>query len=113
VKIVPIKLLNHCTECYGYVVDDGEYVHIADFKVLAASAFKMIKRRPKLMVLPLTTPEGAVQHAGLDEVMSVIERIKPERAIINHMANECDYDRIGELTPPFVRPAYDNMVIEF
>lgn len=45
------------------------------------------------MVLPLTTPEGAVQHAGLDEVMSVIERIKPERAIINHMANECDYDR--------------------
>lgn len=113
VKIVPIKLLNHCTECYGYVVDDGEYVHIADFKVLAASAFKMIKRRPKLMVLPLTTPERAVQHAGLDEVMSVIERIKPERAIINHMANECDYDRIGELTPPFVRPAYDNMVIEF
>lgn len=113
VKVVPVKLLKHCAECYGYVIDDGEYVHIADFKVLADSAFKMIKKRPKLMVLPLTTPEGAVQHASLDELMRVIERVQPEKVIINHMANECDYDKINELTPPFVRPAYDNMVIEF
>lgn len=112
-KIVPIKLLNHCTECYGYVVDDGEYVHIADFKILASSAFKMIKKRPKLMVLPLTTLDGAIQHAGLDEVMSVIEKVNPEKVIINHMANECDYDRVNELTPSNVRPAYDNMIVEF
>lgn len=113
VRIVPIKLLNHCTECYGYVFDDGEYVHIADFKVLASSAYKMIKKKPKLMVIPLTLPEGAVQHASLEEVMSVIEKIQPEKVVINHMANECDYDKINEITPGFVRPAYDNLVVEF
>lgn len=113
VRIVPIKLLNHCTECYGYVFDDGEYVHIADFKMLASSAYKMIKKKPKLMVIPLTLPEGAVQHASLEEVMDVIEKIQPEKVVINHMANECDYDKINEITPGFVRPAYDNLVVEF
>lgn len=113
VKIVPIKMLNHCTECYGYVFDDGEYVHIADFKFLADSAFKMIKKQPKLMVIPLTTIKGEIQHAGLEEVMDVVEKIKPQKVIINHMTNECDYDYVNELTPSFVRPAYDNMVVEF
>lgn len=113
VKIVPIKMLNHCTECYGYVFDDGEYVHVADFKGLAPSVFKMIKIRPKLMVIPMTTIKGEVQHAGLEEVMAVAERIKPEKLIISHMSNECDYDIVNELTPGYVRPAYDNMVVEF
>ena len=113
VKITPIKLLQHCPECLGYVFNDGEYVHIADFKWLADSAYKMIKRRPKLLVLPLTTPMGQIQHAGLDEVRNCIAKIRPEKAVINHMASECDYDEVNEATADNVEPAYDGMKIEF
>lgn len=113
VKITPIKLKDHCPECLGYVFDDGEYVHIADFKSLAGSAYKMITKQPKLMVIPLTTIRGEVQHASLDEIMSVIKRINPQKVLINHMTNECDYDNINRLTPDFVRPAYDNLIVEF
>ena len=112
-KIMPIKLLHHCPECLGYVFNDGEYVHIADFKWLADSAYKMIKRRPKLLVLPLTTPMGQIQHAGLDEVRNCIAKIRPEKAVINHMASECDYDEVNEATADNVEPAYDGMKIEF
>lgn len=113
IKITPIKMKNHCPECFGYAFDDGEFVHIADFKALPPSAYKMILKRPKLLIIPLTTPEGAVQHAGLEEIMTVIERLKPQKTIINHMSNHCDYDEIDSLTPDNVRPAYDNMIIEF
>lgn len=113
VKITPIKMVDHCLECYGFVFDDGEYVHVADFKSLASSAYKMILKRPKLMTAPLTTIKGEVQHASLAEVMECIEKIKPEKAIINHMTNECDYDEVNSLTPDYVRPAYDNMIVEF
>lgn len=113
VKITPIKMVDHCAECLGYVFDDGEYVHIADFKFLASSAYKMITKRPKLMTIPLTNMAGIVQHASLIEVLEVIEKINPEKVIINHMTNECDYDEIDRLTPENVRPAYDNMIIEF
>lgn len=113
VKITPIKIKNHCIETTGYVFDDGEYVHIPDFKSLAGSAFKSITRQPKIMILPLTTIRGERQHASLDEVMETVLRIKPQHAIINHMTNECDYDYINEITPDFVEAAYDNLIIEF
>ncbi len=113
VKVTPIKLLQHCPECLGYVFNDGDYVHIADFKRLADSAYKMIKRRPRLLVLPLTTPMGQIQHAGLDEVRDCLAKIRPEKAVINHMASECDYDEINEATAENVVPAYDGMTIEF
>lgn len=113
VKIVPIKMVGHCPECLGYVFNDGEYVHIADFKILASSAYKMILKRPKLMTLPLTNIRGAVQHADLGEIMECVEKINPESVIINHMSNECDYDEVNRLTPENVRPAYDNLIVEF
>lgn len=113
VKVMPIKLLQHCPECLGYVFNDGEYVHIADFKMIAESAFERITVKPKLMVMPLTTPYGQIQHAGLDEVLGYIDRIKARHVVLNHMASECDYDEIMQMTPENVEPAYDGMTIEF
>lgn len=112
VKITPLKLLGHSSQSVGYAFNDGEVVHIADFKTLASSVFKQIKRRPKLLIMPLTTPLGQPVHAGLDAVMEYIEKINPERVVINHMATECDYDEINNRTPNFVSPAYDGMTIE-
>lgn len=111
-KIMPIKLLHHCPECLGYIFNDGEIVYIADFKMIAESGYKRILRRPKLLVLPLTTPYGQPAHAGLEDVLAVIERINPERAVINHMATECDYNQIMAATPENVVPAFDNMIID-
>lgn len=111
-QIMPIKLLYHCPECLGYVFNDGEIVYIADFKVIAESGYERIKQRPKLLVLPLTTPYGQPAHAGLDDVLGVIKRINPEKAVINHMATECDYNQVMAWTPDNVIPAFDNMKIE-
>ncbi len=113
IKVTPIKQLEHNVPSVGYVFNDGEYVHISDFKTLPASAFKQIKVRPKLLVIPLTTPFEQRAHAGFDMVMDVIKKINPERAVINHMASECDYDEINEKTPDFVTPAFDGMKIEW
>ncbi len=113
IKITPIKLLDHSVPSIGFVFNDGEYVHIADFKTLPSSAFKQIKVRPKLLVIPLTTPFEQRGHAGFKTVMKIIEKINPERAVINHMATECDYDEINAQTPDFVEPAFDGMKIEW
>lgn len=112
-KITPLKLLGHNIESVGYAFNDGELVYIADFKTLDDSVFDMIKRRPALLVMPLTTPYGQQFHAGLDEVTAYIEQIKPEKAVLNHMASECDYEAVRASTPENTEPAYDNLSIEF
>ncbi len=111
-KITAIKLLGHNAPTTGYVFNDGEVVHIADFRAIDESGYAQIIKRPKLLIVPLTTIYSQRFHAGLEEVMYCIEKINPERAIINHMASEADYDEVNSLTPDYVTPAYDNMIIE-
>lgn len=112
IKVTPLKLLGHSVPSIGYAFNDGEIVHIADFKTLASSVFKQITVRPKLLIMPLTTLTGQPVHAGFDAVMEYIRKINPERAVINHMATECDYDDLNEKTPNFITPSYDGMTIE-
>lgn len=112
IKITPIKLLGHNAPTTGYVFNDGELVHIADFRAIDALGYEQIQCRPRLLILPLTTPHGQKFHAGLEEILDCISRINPEQAVINHMASECDYDVINQATPLHVTPAYDNMTIK-
>ena len=112
-KIMPLKLTGHNVETSGYSFNDGEVVYIADFKHISSSSLEQIKVKPKILVIPLTTPYPHEFHAELSVVNSYIEQINPELAIINHMTTECDYDDINNKTLSNVIPAYDNMTIEF
>lgn len=112
VKITPIRLIGHNVPSEGYVFNDGEIVHIADFRSIDKSGLEQIKVKPKLLILPLTTPYVHKYHACLEEVLDVIAAIAPEKVVINHLASECDYDEIMRATPDNTEVAYDNMKIE-
>ncbi|MBQ9235859.1 MAG: MBL fold metallo-hydrolase [Alphaproteobacteria bacterium] len=113
IKIVPIKLLGHNVPSCGYIIND-EIVHLGDFRYLASSAEKLINKiEPQLMTIPLTVMEEHIHHAGLDSVLQCIDKFKPEQAVLNHMASECDYDEVNRRTPENVQPAYDNLTIEW
>jgi phosphoribosyl 1,2-cyclic phosphate phosphodiesterase len=51
-------------------------------------------------------------HAHWPLVMSWIERVRPERAILTHMGAGLDYEATRRRCPPGVEPGYDGMVIE-
>ncbi len=113
VKITPLKLCGHNVPSNGYLFNDGEVAHIADFKWLPASTLKQLtEHKIKTLIMPLTTPFGQTYHAGWDEVLRYIEQINPQQVIINHMASECDYDALVAAAPANVVPAYDNMKFE-
>jgi len=51
-------------------------------------------------------------HAWVDLTLEWIERVKPRRAVLTHMSEELDYDRLLSELPDGVEPAYDGMKIE-
>lgn len=112
-KVVPIRLIGHNVECSGYIFNDGEVVHISDFREIPESAFQFITRKPKVLIMPLTTPKGTRFHAGLDTLLDYAERLEAENTIITHMAVECDYAEVASHCPRGVEPAYDGMSISW
>ena len=116
VKIDLLELEGHLVPSNGYIFNDGEVVYVADCQAISEVGLKKIKVKPKVLVLPLTTPNAGyakISHMGLDKVLEYVNLIKPERTILNHMAAECDYDEINESTPSSVFAAFDNMVVEY
>lgn len=94
-------------ECSGYIFNDGDVVHISDFRIFRKTAFAFITRRPEVLIMPLTTPEGTRFHAGLTTLLEYAERIKAKKTIITHMAVECDYAAVNGAMPGGREPAYD------
>lgn len=113
VEIMPLLLAGHTVPSTGYMFNGGELVYIADCKEIPSQTLVLIRQRPKVLIMPLTTPHQLCYHMGLETLMSYVQKLQPERVIINHMAVECDYADIDQSTPSFVSPAYDNIVIEF
>lgn len=112
-KITPIEMVGHNIECTGYVFNDGEVVHFADFRRVKDSAIKLISREPQVMIMPLTTPQGTIYHAGMKELIEYTKRIKPKRVVINHMAVESDYEEVRKSCLENMSPTYDGEVIEW
>lgn len=52
-------------------------------------------------------------HAWVDLTLEWIERVKPRRAVLTHMSEELDYQRLSDELPDGVEPAYDGMQIAF
>lgn len=116
VKIDVLRLEGHLLPSNGYIFNDGEIVYVADCQKICESDFKKIKKHPKVMIMPLTTfnPQYTpISHMMLDKLLEYVNLMKPETAIINHMASECDYDELNGLTPQDVLISYDNMVFEY
>lgn len=112
-KVTPIRLMGHNVECSGYIFNDGEVVHISDFREIPESALKLITRQPELLIMPLTTPQGTRFHAGLENLLDYAEKIEPKKMVINHMAIESDYAEVYSHCPRGVEPAYDGLTIEW
>ncbi len=111
-KIVAVELLGHLVPTVAYVFNDGEIVYISDCKDVDKNLFKAIKKEVGTLILPLTNIYSHAYHMDINKVNEIIEKIKPQKAIINHMSTCCDYDEVNNLTNDNVFPAYDGMKVE-
>lgn len=112
-EIIPLAQSGHALSSNGYIFNGGEIVYVSDCRKILPEGLKIITKKPKLLILPLTTITPQNYHMGLKEVLQYIKLIDADKTIINHMAVECDYDAVNKLTPDNTFPAYDNMIIEF
>ena len=48
-------------------------------------------------------------HFNLDDVLKLIELIKPKKTILTNMNNEIDYLKVQKILPKNIIPAYDGM----
>ncbi|MEM7570652.1 MAG: MBL fold metallo-hydrolase [Pseudomonadota bacterium] len=101
--------LNHgAIQSVGYRVANVAYT--TDFNGIPADSERFLEDLDVWVVDALRrTPHPT--HPHLDLTLEWIDRFKPARAYLTHMAWDMDYQTLCKELPPHIRPAYDGLDI--
>jgi phosphoribosyl 1,2-cyclic phosphate phosphodiesterase len=89
----------------------GDAAYSNDVVKLPEAAFDVLQG-VKLWIVDAIRYKPHPTHSHLDQTLTWISRVKPERAILTNMHIDLDYQRLRRELPPGVEPAYDGMVTE-
>ncbi|MGE5546507.1 MAG: MBL fold metallo-hydrolase [Solirubrobacterales bacterium] len=88
----------------------GSLAYSTDAVGLPDEAFAALQGVDVWIVGCLTDHEHPT-HAHLDKALSWIDRVKPRRAILTHMAARLDFDALAARLPAHVEPGFDGLVV--
>lgn len=108
-RVIPFVQNHGYSESLGYRFP--QWAYSTDALHLDENAFEALAGiRLWLVDCIAYTPKPS--HSHLEQTLSWIERVKPERAILIHMSKFLDYDTLKRQLPNYVEPAYDGMTID-
>ena len=55
--------------------------------------------------------ENTSAHFNLEQVLNIVNIIKPKKTILTNMHTDLDYDKLKNILPKNIVPGYDGMTI--
>ncbi|WP_223649056.1 MBL fold metallo-hydrolase [Hymenobacter psoromatis] len=107
--VQPLRALHYKLPVLGFRV--GDLAYLTDANQLPASTMDQL-RGADTIILNALRHEPHISHFSLSEAVAVLEELKPRRAYLTHISHQLGRHREVEATlPPWVRLAYDGLVI--
>lgn len=112
IGIVPVRLLHGRLPIVGYRI--GSMAYLTDLKVIPEPEFSKLEGLDLLVINALRPDDKHPTHAGLDEALAYIGRIRPKEAYLIHESHKIGlHAQVEKSLPPHVHLAYDNLQVEF
>lgn len=107
--ISPIEVLHHKLPVFGFRIED--FTYITDANTIPEKEIEKILGS-KTLVINALQRDDHISHFTLEEALSMIERIQPEKAFLTHISHKMGlhHEVLKEL-PPNVFLAYDGLSI--
>ena len=110
IKVTPLPIWHYKLLISGFLIDKMAY--ITDAKYIDDNVIARLKGIPVLIINSLRISEH-LSHMSLAETLSVVSKIKPQRAYLIHMSHDMGlHDEISKKLPPNVQFAYDGLIIK-
>ncbi|MDR0483697.1 MAG: MBL fold metallo-hydrolase [Alphaproteobacteria bacterium] len=107
--IHPTKQIHGRIETTGFIIDN-KFAYATDFVSLPQETIEKYKNLDLIVVSAFTTKNHS-SHMKLENILELLEYIKPKQAILTHMGATMDYDTLINTLPKNIIPAYDGLKI--
>jgi phosphoribosyl 1,2-cyclic phosphate phosphodiesterase len=109
-EIIPIRAMHYKLPLLGYRI--GDFTYITDANFIEDKEIEKIKGS-KIVVINALRKKKHISHFNLEEALSVLDKIKPEKAYLTHVSHLLGFhEEVEKELPEYVRIAYDGLVIE-
>lgn len=109
-KITPVSVLHYNAEVFGFRI--GDFAYVTDTNYIPASSLAKLEGCKVLVINALRRKKHA-SHYNLEEVLKVIDFLKPESAYLTHIGHMMGFHKeLEKELPKGVKAAYDGLKIE-
>lgn len=108
-KVIPVNGMHYKLQVFGFRFDD--FAYLTDMKTLEDQEVAKLNG-VRVLVVNALREEEHVSHFNLEEALSLIARVKPERAYLTHISHIMGFhEEVQKRLPDNVFLAYDNLEI--
>ncbi|QRQ99418.1 MBL fold metallo-hydrolase [Dyadobacter sandarakinus] len=110
VSIHPVEVMHHRLAVYGYRI--GDFTYITDANFISEEEQEKIKGS-KVLVLDTLQKEPHISHFTLSQSLQLIEKLAVPQAYLTHISHRLGrHADVENELPPYVRLAYDELVLD-
>ncbi len=108
-EIEPIEIIHGNLPVLGYRI--GNFAYITDLNYISEESLDKLYNLEVLIISALRF-EKHPTHFNVEEALEVINKLKPKKAYLTHLAHQINYDKLESELPPNVHLAYDGLNFE-
>lgn len=109
IKITPINVMHNRLQVYGFRIKD--FAYITDAKTIAEEEVQKLDG-VKCLVVNALRREPHHSHFNLEEAISFINRVQPQKAYLTHISHLLGFhEEVERSLPDNIYIAYDNLKI--
>jgi len=111
-EVIPVRSLHFNHQCvFGFRI--GDFTYITDAVNIPEREMKKI-RGSRVVVLNALRKKKHYSHFNLEEALSVMERLKPEKGYLTHISHQMGlHEEVEKELPSGISLAYDGLKISF
>lgn len=107
--VLPVNVMHNKLQVFGYRVEG--FTYLTDVKSISEEEIEKIKGS-KVLVVNALRIQPHISHFNLEEALSFIEKVNPEKAYITHISHLLGFhDEVEKALPKNVYLAYDDLTI--
>ncbi len=111
IKLLPIKVQHGNIDSISYIINN-KCAYVSDVNKIYSNDIKYFMNL-KYFIVDCLRFKSHYSHFNLNEVLNLINLIKPQKTILTNLNNEMDYIKLKKKLPKNVVPAFDGMTFSF
>jgi phosphoribosyl 1,2-cyclic phosphate phosphodiesterase len=109
-SVVPIPLEHAHFDVFGFRL--GDVAYCTDVNKIPEASWPLLKG-VRVLVLDALRYKPHPGHFSINEALEVIQRLRPDRALLTHMSHDLDHETVNRQLPRGVELAYDGLSFAF